>query len=81
MYYLIIYISKIINIYYINKIGSLSMGPFFLHYAIIWSLPYFYNFDQYSFNFRFFGAFIISIICFIITAIMKKIPIIKYLTP
>ena len=76
-----IYLYKIINIHYINKIGSLSIGPFFLHYAIIWGLPCLYDFNQYTFNFRFFGAFFISIICFFLTALIKKIPIIKYLTP
>lgn len=76
-----IYLFKIIDVKYINKIGSLSMGPFFLHYMIIWILPYILNYNEYSFNYRFFGSFIISFFCFIITAIIKKIPIIKYLTP
>ena len=76
-----VYLFKVINIKIINKIGSLSMGPFFLHYMIIWGLPRILNYSQFSFNYRFFGAFEISIICFIITAIMKKIPLIKYLIP
>ena len=76
-----IYLFKIIDEKYINKIGSLSIGPFFLHYMIIWILPYIFNYNEYSFNYRFFGSFIISFFCFIITAIIKKIPIIKYLTP
>lgn len=75
------HLFKIININYIYKIGSLSLGPFFLHYMIIWSLPYLFNINKNHFNYRFFGAFIISIICFMITAVIKKIPFIKYLIP
>ena len=66
---------------YINFIGSLSMGPFFLHYILIWGLPLLFNYNELSINFRFFGAFIISFISFFITYLIKKIPILKYLTP
>ena len=76
-----IHLLRIININYINKIGSLSMGPFFLHYMIIWGFHHLYNMNENTFNYRFFGAFIISIICFMITWIIKKIPLIRYLTP
>ena len=75
------YLFKIINQKYINKIGSLSMGPFFLHYMIIWALPHFFKYNVFGFNYRFFGFLIISFICFILTSIIKKIPILKYLTP
>jgi len=76
-----LYIFKIINKQYINKIASLSFGPFFLHYLFIWTLRHLFSFNIYSFIYRFFGAFVISFFCFILTAIIKKIPIIKYLTP
>ena len=76
-----LYVFKIINKQYINKIASLSFGPFFLHYLFIWTLRHLFSFNKYSFIYRFFGAFVISIFCFILTAIIKKIPIIKYLTP
>lgn len=76
-----IHLFKIINIKYINKIGSLSMGPFFFHYIIIWGYFYLCNAREYTFYYRFFGSFIISLICFVITAIIKKIPFINYLTP
>ena len=76
-----IHLLGIININNINKIGSLSMGPFFLHYMIIWGFHHLYNMNENTFNYRFFGAFIISIICFMITWIIKKIPLIRYLTP
>lgn len=75
------YLFKNTNIFYINIIGSLSMGPFFLHYIIIWGLPHLFNYNEWSFYFRFFGAFLILFICFIITFFIKKIPIIKFLTP
>lgn len=76
-----VHLFKFININYIYKIGSLSMGPFFLHFMFIWGFPYLFKINQNHFNYRFFGSFVISILCFIITAIIKKIPFIKYLTP
>lgn len=57
------------------------MGPFFLHYIIIWSYFHLKGSREYTFSYRFFGSFIISLICFVITAIIKKIPLIRYLTP
>ena len=75
------YLFTIINKKLINKIGSLSMGPFFLHYMIIWTLPHYFKYNKFGFNYRFFGFFLISFICFILTSIIKKIPILKYLTP
>ena len=75
------YLFKIINKKYINEIGSLSLGPFFLHNLIITTLPYIFNYNKFSFNYRFYGFILISIACFLLTFIIKKIPIIKYLTP
>ena len=72
-----VFIFKILNFNIINKLGSLSMGPFFLHWLIIWSIKC----NKLSFQFRFFGSFIITFLCFIITYIIKKIPLIKYLAP
>lgn len=75
------YLFKYINKKIINKIGALSMGPFFLHYMIIWTLPHLFKYNKFGFNYRFFGFIIISFLCFILTSLIKKIPIIKYLTP
>jgi hypothetical protein len=74
-------IFKIIRTKYINKIGSLTMGPFFLHKMIIWTLPYLFKFNKYDLNYRLFGAFLISFFSFIITAFIKKIPIIRIIIP
>lgn len=75
------YFFQILKAKYINKIGSLTMGPFFLHYMIIWTLPHFFRYNKYGFNYRFFGFFMISFLCFILTALIRKIPIIKNLIP
>ena len=75
------YLFKIINIKYINEIGSLSLGPFFLHNLIIETLPYLFKFNAFSFNYRFFGFILISFICFLLAAIIKKIPLFKFLIP
>jgi hypothetical protein len=74
-------IFKIIKKEHINTIGSLSMGPFFLHYIIIWGFFKLFNYNEFSFIYRFYGSFIITFMCFIITLMMKKIPIIKNLVP
>ena len=75
------YIFKIIKKEHINKIGSLSMGPFFLHYVIIWGFFKLFNYNEFCFTYRFYGSFIITLICFIITFLMKKIPVIQILVP
>ena len=76
-----IHLIKIINSNIIKKLGSLTMGPFFLHYICIWTYFRLRNSTEYTFNYRLFGAIIITIICFIITAIIKKIPFIRNLAP
>ena len=57
------------------------MGPFFLHNMIISTLPYLFKYNKYGINYRIFGFFGIAFICFIFTALIKKMPILKYLTP
>lgn len=76
-----IHLFKIINNKFIIKLGSLTMGPFFLHYICIWTYFSLINTPEYTFNYRFFGAIIITIICFITTAIIKKIPLLRNLAP
>ena len=74
-------VFKLINRNFVIKIGSLTIGPFFIHMPIIeFSFKYF-KIDAYSLYFRLFGGILICIICFIITYFFKKIPIINYLVP
>ena len=40
-----------------------------------------FNINTYHLSYRLFGGFAICSLCLIITAILKKIPIIKYLVP
>jgi len=74
-------ISKKLNKKYINKIGSLTIGPFFLHWPLI---EFFQKFPGLIFRmkiFTFYGGSFICIISFILTYILKKIPIVRYLVP
>ena len=72
---------KFINKKIINKIGSLTIGPFFMHTPIIdFSFKYL-KIDKYGLNYRLFGGIIICSICLLITFILKKIPIINYIVP
>lgn len=74
-------LHKLINRKYIIKIGSLTIGPFFMHMPIIdFSLKYF-KINTFGLNFRLFGGIFICIICLIITNFFKKIPIINILVP
>lgn len=74
-------IFKIINKNFINKIGMLTLGPFFLHMPIINLITKHFYINTYNLSYRLFGGFIICSLCLIITAILKKIPLIKYLVP
>ena len=74
-------IFKKINKEFIIKLGQLTIGPFFLHYPIIDTYSKFFNVNKYNLKYRLFDGIIICIICFIITAFLKKILILKYLVP
>ena len=74
-------IFKIINKKFINKKGTLTLGPFFLHKQIISLIKKHFNINIYHLSYRLFGGFAICSLCLIITAILKKIPLIKYLVP
>ena len=74
-------IFKLINKKFITNIGSLTLGPFFMHTPIIDFSRKYFQIDLYSLNYRLFGGIIICIICLIITFILKKIPLINYIVP
>ena len=72
---------KIINRKIINKIGTLTIGPFFMHLPIIDIYKKYFKVNSFSLKYRLFGGFFIYFICLIITFILKKIPLIKYIVP
>ena len=72
---------KIINRKIINQIGTLTIGPFFMHSPIIDICKKYLRINIFSLKYRLFGGFLICFICLIITFILKKIPIIKYIVP
>ena len=77
-YYLI---TKIINKKYIQKIGSLTLGPFFMHLTVKETISKFIKIQKaISFNLLFHSLFIFSI-CIILSSILKKIPLLKILVP
>ena len=75
------YISKFINQKYINKVGSLTFGPFFMHMPILNYISKLNKVNEFSLNYRLYGGIIICTICLIMTYIFQKIPILKYLVP
>ena len=52
------FLTKIINRKYINMIGSLTIGPFFIHLPMIDTIHKYYKIDRYNFNYRFFCGII-----------------------
>lgn len=74
-------ILNIIKKKYIYKIGSLTIGPFFIHLPMMDTIDKYYKINKYSLAYRFLGGILICIISFIITFIMKMIPIVNYLVP
>lgn len=65
----------------VNFLGTLTIGPFFLHLPL---MDFFRKYPKFIFNINiisFLGGNIICIICFLLTFIIKKIPIINYLVP
>ena len=74
-------ITKIVNKKYINKIGSLTLGPFFIHLTLIETISKFPKFaNVIKFNLLF-NSLIIFLLCIIISLIKKKIPLFKILVP
>ena len=75
------YLLRIINKKYISILGQLTIGPFFIHYPIINTYNLIFKVDKYSLKYRLVDGIFIYIICIIITAFLKKIPLLKYLVP
>lgn len=72
---------KYMNKNFINKIGSLTLGPFFLHRPFLETIrlfPKLYNNLIFS---SLLFSLIIFCVCLLLTYILKKIPILKYLVP
>ena len=74
-------IFKFINKKYINKIGSLTFGPFFLHMIIKNTFDRFFKPNVFSLRYRIFSSIINLFICLIITYILKKMPILNHIVP
>ena len=75
------FLYKLVNKETIKKLGTLTIGPFFLHWPVI---DFFHKYPKLIFNmniFTFYGGTFICITCFILTMIFKKIPLINYLFP
>ena len=72
---------KIVNKKYINKLGSLTIGPFFLHWPVIEFFQKFPGLILRMNIFTFYGGSVICVISFILTYILKKIPIVRYIVP
>lgn len=74
-------IFNIVNKKVINKIGSLTFGPFFLHNPLIETLNRYNIIKKYIFpNTLFYGTFVF-ILCLLFSSLLRKIPLLKYLVP
>ena len=75
------FLFKLINRKYINKIGALTLGPFFLHLPIKDAYDKYFQPNHFTLTYRFFGGIVLFIICLILTIIIRLIPFGKYLIP
>ena len=74
-------ILKIINEKYINKLGSLTLGPFFMHLAIRETFHKFIKFNNLiGFN-LIFRSLLLFLLCIFFSYVLKKIPLVKILVP
>ena len=74
-------ISKFAKKRYINAIGSLTLGPFFLHLPVVETIAKFPNFNNLiNFNVLF-KSLVVFLICIFLSGILRKIPLIKNLVP
>jgi hypothetical protein len=75
------FLFRIINKNYINKIGTLTFGPFFLHMIVKKTYDKYFKPNRLSLIYRLFGGIANFFICLIVTYILKKIPLGNYLVP
>jgi surface polysaccharide O-acyltransferase-like enzyme len=75
------FLFKLINRKYINKIGALTLGPFFLHLPIKDAYDKYFQPNHFTLTYRFFGGIVLFIICLTLTIIIRQIPFGKYLIP
>ena len=61
----------------INKYGSLTLGPFFMHLPLLDLFHKYFTINIFSLEYRLFGGILVCIICLIITNYLKKIPIMQ----
>ena len=72
---------RIINKNYLNKIGALTFGPFFLHMIIKKTYDKYFKPNRLSLKYRLFGGIINFFLCLILTYLLKKIPFGNNLVP
>ena len=74
-------ITKFIDIKFINKVGSLTLGPFFMHLTIKETFEQFPKIKKIiSFNLLLYSSVIFGI-SIILSLLLKKIPLLKMLVP
>lgn len=74
-------IFKILDKNLINRIGSLTLGPFFLHLVIRETIDKFFKFDIFINYSLLLSSFVVFFICILLSAILKKIPLLNLLVP
>ena len=75
------FIFKLINKKFINKVGTLTFGPFFLHMLFKNTFDLYFKPNVFSLKYRVFSSIVNLFICLYITYILKKIPLLNHLVP
>ena len=75
------FIFKLINKKFINNVGTLTFGPFFLHMLFKNTFDLYFKPNVFSLKYRVFSSIVNLFICLIITYILKKMPLLNHLVP
>ena len=75
------FIFRFINKKTINKIGSLTLGPFFIHLALKQTIEKYITINNLIFFNLLFNSFLIFSMCIIFSMILRRIPLLNNLVP
>jgi hypothetical protein len=75
------FIFRFINKKTINKIGSLTLGPFFIHLALKQTIEKYITINNLIFFNLLFNSFLIFSMCIIFSMILRRIPLLNNLIP
>lgn len=65
----------------VNVLKKYTFAIYLLHWFVIRSMQHFLVFDDTSLVYRLGGVLVIAPVCILVTKILQKVPLAKYLVP